>query len=58
MFLWVTNESCLSKERVQSLFDFPHGDSLDIPDILYVEGLRRNLISVSKLRDQKISHQF
>ena len=39
-------------------FDFPHGGSLDIPDILYVEGLRRNLISVSKLRDQKFHINF
>ena len=39
-------------------FDFPHGGFLDILDILYVKGLCRSLISVSKLRDQKFHINF
>ena len=39
-------------------FDFPHGGSLDLHDNLHVEGLRRNLISVNKLRNQKFHINF
>ena len=39
-------------------FDCPHGGSLNILDILYVEGLGKNLILVSKLRNQKFHINF
>ena len=39
-------------------FLFLHGDRMDFQDILHVEGLRKNLISLSKLRDQKYHITF
>ena len=39
-------------------FQFLHGDCMDVQDILHVEGLRKNLISLSKLRDQRYRITF
>ena len=39
-------------------FQSLQGDCMDVQDILHIEGLRRNLISLSKLRDQRYHITF